>query len=300
MWFKNLRLFRLLSSWNETAESLNSALETQRFHAGSSQEKQSFGWVPTGPDGTLVHAMEGQYLFTLRTEKKLLPSSVINQVANSRAADIEAEQGWRPGRRQMREIKENVTDELLPKAFSIFHDTRVWIDSQQRWLVIDAAAVNRADDVIALLAKTLDPFPIEPVYLETSPGSSMTDWLLKDEPPAGFTIDQEAELRASDDTRATVRFVRHTITPDDVQAHIQAGKRCTRLALTWADRLSFVLTDAFEIKRLAPLDILTEEASSQGTSDAEQFDADFALMTRELSAMFSELIDALGGEKAPL
>jgi len=297
MWFKNLRLFRLLSNWNETAESLNNALETQRFHAGSSQEKQNLGWVPTGPDGRLVHAVDGHYLFTLRTEKKLLPNSVINQVANSRASEIEAEQGWRPGRRQMREIKDEVTDELLPKAFSIFHDTRVWIDRQQRWLVIDAAAVNRANDVIGLLAKTLDPFPIEPVYLAHSPSSAMTDWLLNDQPPAEFTIDQEAELRASDDTRATVRFVRHTITPDDVETHIQAGKRCTRLALTWADRISFVLTDAFEIKRLTPLDILTEQTSTQAANEAEQFDSDFALMTRELSLMFDGLIDALGGEK---
>lgn len=56
----------------------------------------------------------------------------------------------------MKEIKERVTDELLPKAFSIYRDTRVWIDTVNHWLVIDAAASAKADEVIGLLVKTID------------------------------------------------------------------------------------------------------------------------------------------------
>ena len=52
----------------------------------------------------------------------------------------------------MKEIKERVTDELLPRAFSVYRDTRVWIDPQNHWLVIDAAASAKADEVIGLLA----------------------------------------------------------------------------------------------------------------------------------------------------
>ncbi len=59
----------------------------------------------------------------------------------------------------MKEIKERVTDELLPRAFSVYRDTRVWIDPINRWLVIDAAASSKADEVIGMLAKAIDPFP---------------------------------------------------------------------------------------------------------------------------------------------
>ena len=81
-------------------------------------------------------------LLTFRAEKKLLPASVVTQVTKARALELEEQQGFKPGRKQMRELKEQVTDELLPRAFSIRRDTRVWIDTKNGWLVIDAALAS--------------------------------------------------------------------------------------------------------------------------------------------------------------
>ena len=67
-------------------------------------------------------------------------------------------------------------------------------------------------------------------------------------------------------------------------------------ALTWNDRLSFVLTERFEIKRLAFLDLIKEEAEKAAEHADEQFDADFTLMTGELSRFLPALVEALGGE----
>src|SRR5699024_10478098 len=154
-----------------------------------------------------------------------------------------------PSRKQMKEIKEQVTDELLPKAFSIHRDTLVWLDTRNHWLVIDAAAAAKADEVMSMLAHTSQHFTVVSLSRQQSPGCRVTNWLLADTPPGAFTIDQEAELRSTSESRATVRFVRHSIDIEDVRRHIEAGKQCTRLALTWNDRIAFVLTDAFEIKR---------------------------------------------------
>lgn len=297
MWFKNLRVFRLQPQWQPDINELASALEEQGFQPAGSQDMQVAGWVAPAEHTGLVHAQNGQLLLKLRIEKKLLPATVVNQFVARRAQDIEDEQGWRPGRRQLKEIKEQITTELLPKAFSIARDTAVWIDTRHHWLVVDAAAVAPADQVMHLLSKVLQPFPIMPWSLTQSPASVMTSWLLDSSNTGPFTIDQDAELRATDDTRATVRFVRHSIDEADVKRHIDAGKRCTRLGLTWADRLSFVLTDALEIKRLTPLDILTEDTDGQSDDAAEQFDADFTLMSSEVSAMLTDLSQALGGEQ---
>lgn len=258
---------------------------------------QSLGWVPPREGGPLVHALDGQYLISLRAEKKLLPATVINQFTKIRAQEIEEQQGYKPGRKQMREIKEDVTDELLPKAFSIYRDTRVWIDTRNHWLVIDAAAAAKSDEIMGMLAKALEPFPIVPLYVELSPASAMTNWLVSDEPPAAFTIDQDTELRSTSESRAVVRYVRHSIDIDEVRKHVEAGKQCTRLALTWADRVSFVLTDGLEIKRLAPLDVLKENQDTSAQNEAEEFDSDFALMAGELTQLLDDLVGALGGEK---
>jgi recombination associated protein RdgC len=211
--------------------------------------------------------------------------------------EIEEQQGYKPGRKQMKEIKERVADELLPRAFSIYRDTRVWIDPVNRWLVIDAAASAKADEVIGLLSKTIDPLPLEPLYVARSPAAAMTDWLAADEAPAGFTVDQDTELRASGESRAAVRYVKHAIEAEDVRRHIQAGKQCTRLAMTWADRVSFVLTESMDIKRVAPLDVLKENADAMGQNDDERFESDWTLMTGELARLLDGLVEALGGEK---
>lgn len=297
MWFKNLRIYRLSAGWPANQESLEAALEKQAFRPGSTLDMQSLGWIAPRENGGLVHAVNGQYMISLRADKKLLPSSVINQVARAKAKDVEEQQGYKPGRKQMKEIKEQVTDELLPKAFSLYKDTRVWIDSRNHWLVIDAAAAAKSDEVLGMLAKVVDPFPVTPLYVEASPAAAMTDWLAGDEAPPGFSIDQDTELRSSSENRAAVRYVRQSIDIEDVRKHVQAGKQCTRLALTWNDRVSFVLTENLEVKRVNPLDVIKEGQDSGGRDEAEKFDSDFTLMSGELSRLIDGLVAALGGEK---
>ncbi|HWK70063.1 MAG TPA: recombination-associated protein RdgC [Burkholderiaceae bacterium] len=297
MWFKNLRIFRLAPTWSCTVDTLEAALEKQAFQPSGSRDMQSLGWVAPREDSGLVYALDGQYLLSLRADKKLLPTTVINQFAKARAQDIEEQQGFKPGRKQMKEIKEQVTDELLPKAFSVYRDTRVWIDTRNHWLVIDAAAAAKSDEVLGMLAKAMDSFPISPLYVEESPAAAMTNWLISDEPPANFSIDQDTELRSTSESGAAVRYVRQSIEIDEVRKHVQAGKQCTRLALTWADRVSFVLTDGLDVKRVNPLDVLKEGQDSAAHNEAEQFDSDFTLMTGELSRLIAGLVEALGGER---
>ena len=298
MWFKNLRVFRLAPTWTCTEDALETALAKQGFEPSGSQEMQSLGWVAPRENAGLAYSLNGQFLLSLRADKKLLPTTVINQFARAKAQDIEEQQGFKPGRKQMKEIKEQVTDELLPKAFSIHRDTLVWIDTKNHWLVIDAAAAAKSDEVLGLLAKALDPFPVAPLHVEQSPAAAMTSWLVSDEPPSGFSIDQDTELRSTNENRAAVRYVRQSIEIDDVRKHVEAGKQCSRLAMTWADRISFVLTDAMDIKRVTPLDVLKEGQDSGAHDDNEKFDSDFTLMTGELSKLISELVESLGGEKA--
>jgi len=293
--FRNALVYRIEPGWQLDVDALDEQLARMRFTPGTSVQSQSVGWVPALEQGRLAHAVGGQVLLTLRTEKKLLPASVVNQFARARAQELEERQGFKPGRRQLREIKEAVTDELIPKAFSIFRDTRVWIDAAGGWLVVDSSSPTRAEEVIGLLAKSLDPFPLRPLQVREAPAAAMTGWLAADEAPAGFAVDQDAELQSGGESRAAIRYLRESIDAADVRRHIAAGKRCTRLALTWNDRVAFVLTEAMALKRITPLDVLKEGADDAADA-AERFDSDFALMAGELSRLLADLVQALGGE----
>jgi recombination associated protein RdgC len=297
MWFKNLQIYRITAPLGMTTEQLEEALSKQAFAACSTLDMQTQGWISPRDNGMLVHEVNHQLLLQLGTEKKLLPSTVVNQVSKARAAELEEQQGFKPGRKQMKELKEQVTDELLPRAFSIRRTTSVWIDPVNHWLVVDAASPAKADEVFKALLKSIDKLPLGTLRVERSPVAAMTDWLAADEAPSGFTVDQDTELRAVTEGKATVRYVRHTLEAEDVRRHIAAGKQCTRLALTWSDRVSFVLTEAMTVKRVTPLDVLKENTDAMTQNDDERFDTDFALMTGELSRMMTDLVQALGGEK---
>ncbi|MBC7413766.1 MAG: recombination-associated protein RdgC [Herminiimonas sp.] len=296
MWFKNLQIYRLPAPWAMSREQLEAALAPHTFHPANSLDLQNQGWASPRENGMLVHAVNQQLLICLATEKKLLPSSVVNQVSKAKAAEIEEQQGFKPGRKQMKEIKEQVTDELLPRAFTIRSDTRVWIDPVNGWLVVDAGTVAKADDVIKLLVKCVNRLPLRALRVKQSPVSAMTEWLVADEAPYGFTVDQDTELRATGETKATVRYVRQTLEPEEVRRHIAGGKQCTRLALTWSDRVSFVLTEALTLKRIAALDVIKEGEDGMSRNDDERFDGDMMLMTGELGRMMTALVEALGGE----
>lgn len=296
MWFKNLKLFRLMPEFNFTAADLEAKFERQLFQPGNRLEMQNMGWVPPCGGG-LVHALDGQYLLSLRVEKKLLPASVINQATKEKCLEIEEQQGYRPGRKQTKEVKEQIIAELLPKAFAVQKDTRAWLDAKNHWLIIDAASAGKSDEVIGMLAKILDPLPVQSLFTELSPSAAMTEWLLQDEAPANFSIDQDTDLVSKAESSATVRYIRQTPESDDVAKHIQNGKVCTKLAMTWADRISFVLDDSLNIKRIKPLGLVKEQGFLDNRDDQERFDADMTLMCAELAKMLDDLVWALGGEK---
>lgn len=296
MWFKNLQIYRLPAPWAVSVEQLAADLAPHAFQPCSSLEMQSQGWVSPRENGELVYSLNKQMLLLLGTEKKLLPTTVINQVTKIKAAEIEEQQGFKPGRKQMKEIKEEVTDDLLPRAFSVWRQTWVWIDPVNGWMVVDAGSPAKADEVIKLLVKSVDKLPLETLHVAQSPVTAMTEWLVADTAPHGFTVDQDTELRATGEGKATVRYVRHTLEADDVRRHIASGKQCTRLAMTWADKISFVLTESLTIKRVTPLDVIKENADSTAQNDEERFDSDIMLMTGELSRMLADLVAALGGE----
>jgi len=296
MWFKNLQIYRLPAPWAVNPDELEAQLAPQAFTACSSIEMQSQGWVSPRNNERLVHVVNRQLLLQLSTEKKLLPSSVINQVTKARAAELEEQQGFPPGRKQTKELKEQVTDELLPRAFSVTRSTFVWIDPVNGWLLVDAGSPSKAEEVLKLLFKAIPKFPLETLRTVMSPGAAMTDWLASDEAPFGFTVDQDTELRSTGEGKATVRYVRHTLEADDVRRHIEAGKQCTRLALTWSDKVSFVLTENLSVKRIAPLDVLKEDSEIGGRDENERLDGDFLLMTGELAKLLASLVEALGGQ----
>jgi recombination associated protein RdgC len=293
--FKQLIPFRLGPAGTPAVADLIEGLDKARFQPCAPTQPLALGWVPPRGEehAPLLEVVAGQWLMKLRFEQRLLPASVVRDRAQERATQIERETGRAPGKRQLRELKEEASFELLPQAFTKQSSVQVWVAPKAGWLLMDAGSQARIDATLTALVQASTALAPMALHTVLSPSAAMTEWLASGEPPRGFSVDRDGEFKAADESRAAVRYARHPLDPAEVQRHLDGGMVPTKLALTWADRVSFVLTESLQLKRIALLDLVLD--NQPGGVDAG-FDADVALVTGELGRLLPDLLDALGGE----
>ena len=293
MFFKNLNLYRLPEQ-SVTLDVLREQLGKHAFAPCGPHDFESCGWVAPCDGGELVHAVGDDWLVCLQTETKILPAAVIKTEAAKRAAQIEREQGFKPGRKQLKELREEVTLQLLPRAFTRIRRVHAWI-ATDGLIVVDAASASRAEDVLMALIHDAD-LPARPLRTSQSPVSAMAEWLTAGEAPDGFIVDQDCTVSSFSDDNREVSY-KHGLHDEQVREHIAAGCLPVKLALTFEDRISFVLTERGTLKRLEFLDVVRESIADADPEDTRAlFNAEFALMTGELRHLLPAVVNALGGE----
>lgn len=296
--FKNLIVYRIAPEWTADPAQLEAALDKMRFVPCTPTQPMSAGWVePRGvAHAPLVEVVDGHWLLKLQVEHKAVPGAVVRRRAEEMAAQIEQQTGRKPGKKQMKELKEDALHELLPQAFAKRASVQVWIDPTQRLLLVDSGSANRADEVVTQLVKAGDGLALTLLQTAETPVAVMSAWLAGTEPPAAFSIDRECELKSPDEMKSVVRYARHALDIEEVREHIRGGKLPTRLALTWQGRVSFVLSDTGQIRKIAFLDGVFEGLPKVEKDEA--FEADAAIATGELRQLIPDLVEALGGEHA--
>lgn len=298
--FKNALIYRLTNPMAMMARlpTLEENLKQFQFTPCGSQDMARTGWVPaTEQHQTLVHQANGQFLLTIQKQEKIIPGPVIKQHLNARITKLETEQGRRLKKTEKDALKDEVLHSLLPRAFVKNSRTQLWIDITNGLIVVDASSAKRAEDALALLRKSLGSLPVVPLTTENPVELTTTEWVRSGNAPTDFTIGDSAELKAILTDGGVARVKKQDLTSDEIATHIEAGKVVTKLAMDWQQRVTFTLTDSMTLNRVKFCDELIGQNDDIDREDVlTRFDADFVLMTGELSALIKQLITALGGE----
>lgn len=298
MFFQNLYVFRLTKSNAVDYDSLTQALEKRPFVECGSQDRLSAGFIPPAPHAPdlIAYQKQSALLVALKIEEKVLPASVIKEHADKRVAEIEARERRKVGKKEFKEIKERVAEELLPRAFTKSKVIRGVIDPDRQLILVDQSTPSKAELFIQMVREALGSLPTKLVQTKLDPVTAMTTWLEHDAPP-GFSIDSETKMVTPGDGGAEVSCKRHDLASDEVLMHLKSGKLVKQLALSWDERLSFNLTDKLQIKKLAFLDLLQDQIKDAEAEDAEaMFDTTFTIMAEEAFSMVEAILLALGGE----
>lgn len=298
--FKNAFILKSVKP-PESKVAIENHLQARAFvPCGPTQEK-SMGFIPPRGEanGALIETVGYHHIMKLMTETKSVPSAMVRKHAQAAADVIEQQTGRKPGKKEMRDLKDEALMALLPQAFPKQSATWIWVDPKENLLVIDASSQSRADDAIAALMESIPGLQLSYVVTKTVPANAMTEWLCAESPddwPEGFSVERECELVSRDEEKSVVKFNRHNLVNEDVRGHLKQGKLPTRLAMGFDGRLNFVLTEGMQLKKIAIMDVVFEDVTGD---DKSGFDATVAICTGEMSRLLPALIDALGGELEP-
>jgi len=297
MWFKNLCLYKLESEFAFDAENLEQRLSREAFAPCGSLDMESSGWVPPLGDNALqlVHSANGYLMICLKEESKIMPAVVIKEAMTDRVTQIEEAEMRKVRKREKDQLKDEIIIDMLPRAFSKSRRTYAYIDTHDGWIVVDSGSWKKAEEITERLRDALGTLPIAPPQLDTAPQAVMTRWLTRDQLPPDFTLGEECVLTDPQLEGAEVSCKRQDLTSSEVKSHIKAGKRVSRLAVMWQDRMTCVLDADMSIKRVKFTDAVSEDnADTEAGTAAERFDSDFTIMTLEFSRLIPRVVAVMG------
>lgn len=303
MWFRNLRLYRLPAAGSIAVEALAEAMTSFATRDMGGHEAKHLGWAP--PAGrkseTLVHAIQGQFLLTMQRQERILPSSVVKEEVEARCEEIETVRGGPVPRAEKLNIKEQVYEELLPRAFVRSHRVDVWWDMAGGMIAVNTSSAKRAEEALDLLRATLGSLKVVPIATHSLPMRVMTHWL--QDPslrPSWLEVGDSVKLMAKgDDGKVTAKNV--DLDTDDMQQLLESGRQVAQLSITLDERVSLTLTDDLSLKGLRFSDALLDEAGQADDGDDAiiRMETDFILMANALRDVIKLLLVGLGGEAVP-
>jgi recombination associated protein RdgC len=177
--------------------------------------------------------------------------------------------------------------------------TDALIDTTLGVIAIDSSSRKSGESVVSEVRRALGSFPALPLNAEVAPRAILTGWLAGDPLPDGLSLGDECELRDPADSGAVVKIQRMELVGDEIAKHLEAGKQCTRLALTLDDHVSFVIGEDLIVRKFKLLDGAVDQLESTDRDDiAAELDARFALMAGEFKRLFAVLENAFKLSKA--
>jgi len=296
MWFNNLVVYQFNTSFEKNPDALEKELEEHRLKPCPPHARQSQGWVaPLDEEKGRVYSLYGCHLLVAAKEVRLLPSSIIQAVLEEKSDAFELSHNRPMRRAESLQLKEEIEFDLLPKAFTVQKKEWFYIDTVKQWLVINSANPNKASEAVALLTKALGSLDASPVILNADLSALFASWLREPSSlPEGLILGKSCLLVTGGEDKSQYTCKDLEQNNEELTTLLSQAYLVSSLELVWQERIQFVLTDNFLLKRLKCLDYLEDAIRDNGKLDneQEQFDANFSLLAGELRALLTFLMES--------
>lgn len=267
MLFKNLTIYQLPPNFFIDRFTLSDALAKLPVRQPAAGEAVTYGFTFPTP-----HAFERvietpNHALVICAEKieKIIPAAAIKDLLSKKVAEVESKENRKLSKKEIAWFKDEIIFSILPTALTKSTKTYAYLDLSQSAVVVDSSSAKKAEDLLSALRKVLGSLPVVPLSSKLHPEAAFTSWCTAaGSIPDQFTLEQEFELRGFEN--GIIRVKDRNPATEETYAHVDTGMQVTKLGLTFDDRMTFVLTDALQVKKLKFLDIVQ---NAVGEIDAE-------------------------------
>lgn len=292
MWFSNLIAYKFKQDVCYDQAEFEKALEQDVSRTPGQKDLSTMGWTKAlGKHGsTLAHFSENRILICSKTIVKDISSAAINEQLAEKVDVIEREEQRPVKKKEKDELKESILFSMMETAYNKSTLLYAFIDMEKGLIIVNSPSFNKAEELLALLRKSLGTLPVIPMFANVDLDVYLTSWLADYKSPEGFKIGGDAHLEEPDDKAAQTKFKGQDLSSDEVKAHLFSGSQVTKLQLSYQDRLTFDLDNGGQIKRLNyGCGLKEENADIPKEEMSKKLDADFILATSEIIEMLTQL-----------
>lgn len=272
-----------------SADNLRKHLEERKFAEIQPSEGETIGFVEVPHADDLVATFTGGMAFALRYDAKVMPSSAITAEVNKRALALENEQGFRPGRKQRRELRENVIFDFLPKALVKSTVVTCFYDTENKYLIIPTASAPMADRITSQLVHACGSIKTTTINISNLTFGLTTRlmaWLDNDDTAFGeFDPCDAVSLKRMKET-IVVRREALAGSEHGIHEAITSGFHVNQIKFTRDGAYSFGLTSDFRFRGIS---FETVEDDTEFPDKIEEFKHEAAVQVLSLAGILNNL-----------
>lgn len=269
--FKNVFAFRIEKEFL-TDDFINKVSDNKVPENLAPGQQEITGWTEFFDEGDeLVYSVAGMSFLKLRTLKKKVPASAVKEGVRKHMAEVFKKTGEKANKK---DAKEFVVSQLLKNAITEFSDLRLYIDNDNKLLIVEASSPKKADLVLDCLANIIGERPFKDLKLEIDPeetfmgivrNSLINEKNLKNALVFGEKLKMVSN---SSDNKASVNITKEEIITDKVKDYLLEDKIVKEVELVFQSRVSFTISENLILRSINMSDSLKNEiVESLGEDD---------------------------------
>ncbi|PXZ08521.1 recombination-associated protein RdgC [Gilliamella apicola] len=293
LWFKNAIIYQLNNDNLLDKQTIENAVKSASFSPCGNLDSTKMGWVSPYSDNNqddFIIDMQGHLLLRIKKETKILPAPVIKQALNDKIDKQERALSRKLSKNEKATLKDEVMIDLMPRAFSKYNYYWLWVDTQNKRIIVDCSSFKLAEDILAILRKELGALALTPLSIEKPLEKIMTTWVKEKLSFPPFILGDEAELKDPLEGNGIISCKNQDITSDEMLVHLDLGKWVTKLKIIDERGINFIIHPDLTLKRIKFDSVILDENEDIGSDEFDKrLEADFYIMANTLSNSINDL-----------